>query len=34
MGEKGGGTGCKVGEYAWIGKKKMGQDRKNRGRGE
>ena len=29
----GGGIGCKVGEFAWIGKKRGGQDSKNRGAG-
>ena len=34
MGERrGGGKGCKVGEYTWIGSKRKGQDSKNRGAG-
>ncbi|MEO9966262.1 MAG: hypothetical protein ABJF11_10765 [Reichenbachiella sp.] len=33
MGERGGGIGCKVGEYAWIGKKRKGQNSKNRAAG-
>ena len=33
MGERGGGIGYKVREYAWIGKKRKGQDSKNRGAG-
>ena len=32
-GKEGGAIGCKVGEYAWIGKKRKGQDSKNRGAG-
>ena len=34
MRERGGGIGCKDGEYAWIGKKRKGQVRKKRGAGE
>ena len=30
VGEKGGGVGCKVGGYAWIGKKRKGQNSKDR----
>ena len=29
--KEGGDIGCKVGEYAWIGKKRKGHDGKNRG---
>ena len=29
--KEGGEIGCKVGEYAWIGDKRKGQKRKNRG---
>ena len=31
--KEGGEIGCKVGEYAWIGKKIKGQESKNRGAG-
>ena len=31
--KEGGKVGCKVGEYAWIGKKRKGQDSKNKGAG-
>ena len=31
--KEGGETGCKVGEYTWIGKKRKGHSSKSRGRG-
>ena len=31
--KEGGEIGCKIGEYAWIGKQRKGQDSKKRGAG-